>query len=92
MNKLIKAILIGLKDHATDLVPIPGVKLIISSIEKLIDKDKSNNFPAIVDLSDGVIEAIEGIKGTEIADQVLFNEGLNGLRMDFLKIKNSLKK
>lgn len=92
MNKLIKAILLGLKDHATDIIPVPGVRLIISSVEKLIDKDKSNNFPGIVDLSDGVIDAVEGLKGEEIADQDLFNLALDNLRLGFTQLRQSLKK
>jgi hypothetical protein len=71
---------------------IPGSDLVIHGAEKLFDNDKSNNMEGILQINEGAITALEAIKGNDIVDEVLLNEGISDMKAAFDKIRKAVKK
>ena len=93
MNRIIRNILLTAKDIAiqSTMQVVPGSALVISGVQKLLDKDDHNNAGAIEELGVGVIAAIESIKGEDVADEVMIASGVVDIKLGFAKIQKGLK-
>lgn len=93
MNNILKQILLVAKDVATESVGrvIPGSQLVVSGIQKLLDKEDENNSSAINELEMGVLSVLNDLKPELIRDDVAFAEGIVELEKAFKKVKNSIK-
>jgi len=94
MNSALKKVLIAAREigEALGASMIPGGAQIISGVEKLVDKDKTNNWSAVDDLGDGTLKALEFIKGKDLVDETVFMSGYGDIKQGFEKIKLSFKK
>lgn len=88
MNNILKAVLqVG---EAVAIQAVPGAKLVDAAVHGIVDHSKSPE-DGILDAAEGAIQVIEGIKGTDIADEVKFRAGIATLEAGFKLVKDSLK-
>lgn len=92
MNRILKRILLTAKDVALDAASeaVPGSGVLISGVQKLLDKDDTNNSAAIAELESGTVAAISALKGADVLDAALLAEGITEIEAGFKKIKKSV--
>lgn len=93
MNPILRKVLGVALDIARDTATqmVPGAGIAISGISKLFDKDDTNNAGALVEIEEGVITAIQGLKPSDVSNAILVAEGLKELKEAFDKIRKGLK-
>lgn len=90
MNKIVKVILETAREVGEKT--IPGGSLVGKGIEAIVRKD--DGVPAqdgALDIAEGAIQAIEGFKGADIANEAQFRAGVILLEQGFAMVKASLK-
>ena len=70
---------------------VPGGKVLIGGVKKLLDPDDTNNLEAVQEVESGLFTALEAIKEKNVADEALFAEGSRELYLGFAKVRASLK-
>ncbi len=88
MNKILKNMLQVAEAIAVNSVP--GGQVVDTAVHNIVEHkgDKDSN---ILDAAEGAIQVIEGIKGTDIADEVKFRAGCATLEAGFKLVRESLK-
>lgn len=93
MNRILKNILTTARDLALESATktIPGASVVISGVTKLVDHDHTNNGGAITEIGNGVVTAIESLKGEDVVDEVLVAQGVMEVKGGLDKIKRGLR-
>lgn len=88
MNAILKNILQVAEVVAASSVP--GGQVVDKAIHGIVEH-KGSTDENILDAAEGAIQVIEGIKGTDIADEVKFRAGVATLEAGFKLVRESLR-
>lgn len=87
MNNVLKSIL--KTAEAVAVASVPGAAMVDGAVRGIVKHDGHTD-DHVLDAAEGAIQAIENIKGTEIADEVKFRAGVATIEAGFKLVRESL--
>jgi hypothetical protein len=87
MNPILKTVLqVG---ESIAVQAVPGARLVDAGAHAIFDKTDRDG--GVLNVAEGAIQVVESIKEADIADEVMFKDGVADLEAGFKKIHDSLK-